>query len=643
MSFILPLSFIVCISGTMTILSKRRFEEVLPVSLLFSILIVFITGFFGQLQIGYILVALFALAFPSIIVFRLIKRQGISLSTKNFITPAFFIFIIIYIFVFILNFNRGFTQWDEISHWGPMVKEMFRLDKLYSVAESSLSVHKDYPPAIPLFETMWCKLCGGYKEAFLYRSLQILSLSLFFPCLSKFNWKKSPIFLIKLLFVVIIIVSGILVIRVGEAGFYNTIYIDCFLGLILAYSLSIIIFEQKITKFGIFNLSVALSVLLITKQMGIVFFLLILAVFIANYYIVNRPALKNGTKFHLEKKTALHFVLIALCIGVIPYLFQFCWNQYVTLNDIARQFNTSSIDFTQIIGIAQGTAGETYQHEALVNFVMTILTNSYLDRPIPLTYWQLMLLSVLIFILLGKYGKNYFKKHQTACLNLFLFLGAIGYAAALLLLYVFCFGPYEGPNLASMYRYVNTYWFAVFNLAIMLFLYIEGNREHEGKKVTLLNTGLVIAVMWIVFLDASKVQYLVPAVNYSTVTSICDEDAEIIEDNTAPSDSVFIIAQDTSGYENYMIIYLVLPRTCNRFDYSLGEPYDDNDIYTVDLTVADWQSELANWDYLYLQNVDDAFLMTYGSAFPSGVTVASKQLYKINQQANGTITCDLVN
>ena len=97
------------------------------------------------MQFGYITVLLFALAFPVAVSYRLVKHKELARLKSDFLTPAFCIFIVIYAFIFFLNYNRGFSQWDEISHWGPMVKEMFRLDKFYSVAESALSVHKDYP------------------------------------------------------------------------------------------------------------------------------------------------------------------------------------------------------------------------------------------------------------------------------------------------------------------------------------------------------------------------------------------------------------------------------------------------------------------------------------------------------------------
>lgn len=642
MSFILPLLFIICSSGTMIFVTKRRFEEVLPVSLIFSAIIVFIFAFLGQMRIGYSITFLIAIIFPIILAVLAIRHKDSSDIFNNLFTPVFCIFIVIYVFIFFLNYNRGFTEWDEISHWGPMVKETFRLDKLYSVRESMLSVHKDYPPIVSIFETLWCKLCGGYKEAYLYRALQTLLLSLFLPALSKLRWKKNFNFFVKLALIIVVILSANLAIRVGEASFYKTIDTDCILGLMLAYSMSIIIYENQITKFGIFSLSGALAFLLLTKQMGLVFFLLVLGVFVVNYIILNRTALRCELKEKKLKKRLISFLPILLTISIIPYMFAFAWNKYIAANGIPRQFNISNINVFSLIGITRGTSGEAWQHQSLVNFIKYVANGQLFDRPVSLAYWQLALLAVVVFWVVGKYGEKYFEKYQITGLNTMLFLGAIGYAFAMLLLYVYNFGPYEGPKLASVYRYLNTYWFAVFNLAMMLFLYIEGKKETEKQGTSFIKVGAIVLFMWIVMFNSSIIKNFIPAIHYNSATSICYDDANIINSKTKDNDKIFIIAQHDSGYKNFILIYLTLPRSCNRFDYSIGEPYDKDDVFTQNITSKVWQTELGKWDYLYLQTVDKQFTSKYSDVFKPQAKIENKQLYKIIKNADNTIVLNLV-
>lgn len=180
MSFILPLIFCISITGTFAIILNKKFEEVLPLALMSAALLLFISGFW-DLRIGYVVVFVIAAFFPIIVFIRKIKGIDFKIFWDQIFTPSFVIFILLYSFVFLLNLNRGFHTWDEVSHWGPMVKETLRLNRFYCVDESVLLVHKDYPPIVTLFEALWCKLCGGYEESYLYKALQTLSFSLLMP------------------------------------------------------------------------------------------------------------------------------------------------------------------------------------------------------------------------------------------------------------------------------------------------------------------------------------------------------------------------------------------------------------------------------------------------------------------------------
>lgn len=640
MSFVFPLLFIVFGSGSIIMISKRRFEEVLPVFLMFSILIVFLSGFLNQLLIGYLIAIALAVVFPVFTIIQWIKRKDLSDLRKRMFTPGFCIFIIIYVFIYILNYNRGFIMFDEISHWGPMVKETLRLDKFYSIAESGLSVHKDYPPAVSLFEALWCKLCGGYKEAYLYTSLEILTLSLFFPSLAKFDWGKKQNSFIKLILLVIIILSANVVIDLKEGSFYQSIYIDCFLGLLFGYCLFLVFHEKQITKFGIFRLAVALSVLLLTKQMGMVFYLIVLMAFAVNYFIIHRLAVKDFFRRKPARQEIFSIVAVLICLLLIPAMFMFSWNAHVSANDLSRQFNISDIKIFDLPGIAMGTSGEAYQHTAFVNFVKSILEENLFVRPIPLSFWQLMLLAAVAFYLICKYGCKYFEKHQIHGLNSVICIGAIGYAFSMLLLYVFAFGSYQGPKLSSHYRYLNTYWLAVFGLAIMLFLYIIGKKEKGQKKTGTVPLASAVILLLLVLCEPATITYLVPRTHYYSVTIDCQEDADIIINNTEETDSIFIIAQHNNGYIKFKLTYLTLPRYYSWS--SLGKPYNENDAYTIDLSEEQWLSKLSKYDYLYLYAVDDQFIENYSGAFHSKNEIKNKQLFKIIRQSNGMIDLSLI-
>ena len=89
-------------------------------------------------------------------------------------------------FFFLIKFSKRFWAWDEFSHWGVFLKETLRLDSLYCTSPLTIA-HKDYVPAITLFETIWCKLSFRYNKADAYRAIQIFMFSLMMPMFDKLN------------------------------------------------------------------------------------------------------------------------------------------------------------------------------------------------------------------------------------------------------------------------------------------------------------------------------------------------------------------------------------------------------------------------------------------------------------------------
>lgn len=642
MSFIIPLLLIICVSNTSVIILKRRFEEVLPLSLMASTLVVYLSGLFNQLIIGYYFVLLFAISFPVIITFLGIQKKNIKYLWNQIFTPGFFVFLLIYSFVFILNYNRGITStFDEFAHWGPMVKETLRLNKFYSVPESVSWIHKDYPPIIPLFESMWCKMCGGYSEAYLYRSLQTLSLSLFLPALSNIPWRKNFSFFIKLILYTISMLSAVII--VPGLVFYQSFLIDSLLGLMLAYCISIIFYNNDFSDFFLLRFSVSLSFLILIKQIAIAFYLLTLVIFLANYFIINRYKTTESYKWKFTDKKTIFKVVKYIIALTTPYLFFISWNKYLSFYKISGQFNTSLIKITQLLGIAKGSSGESWQHEAFRNFIKSILTENLMFRPVSFSYWQIVLIGIIIFWLISKYGKKYYIKYQIASLNFFICVGAIGYAVAMLLLYVFCFGSYEGPRLADFERYIRTYLLAIFSLAMMLFLSIEGKKVKETNNTSNLDLAITILFIWLVLMSPTDILNFKPSINYHSVTEVYNKDANLIKEKTKSTDKVFIISQNDNVSVTFSIKYLIMPQECNYFDYSLGTN-NDNNRFVWDLSPVQLANELAtnNYHYLYLKKIDKYFISTFSNMFKSKNEIKENQLYKIEKSDNGSISFYLI-
>ena len=135
MDFILPLIFLIFSSSGYSILFKKHISETIPFTIIISSLTLYIFGILNILQIGFYILSISCLIFPT---YLIIKHKEIKNIKPLLLNNGFYIFIILYMLIYILNLNRGFSSYDEISHWGPMVKEILRTGKLYSCWYSSV-------------------------------------------------------------------------------------------------------------------------------------------------------------------------------------------------------------------------------------------------------------------------------------------------------------------------------------------------------------------------------------------------------------------------------------------------------------------------------------------------------------------------
>lgn len=623
MGFIAPLLFILGTSLTFSILSKRRFEEVLTLSIMTSTLIVYFFGSFNKLRIGYYVVigiAVFSILLSLYYLFKLNKKEFIH----QFLTPALFAFVILYVFVYIINLNRLFYQWDEFSHWGPMVKEMLRLDTFYSVPESTLYVHKDYPPMISLFETIWCLLAGSYKEGYIYRSIQILSFSMFFSMFSKLKYTNKLKSLLQFLFVLVLLVLVNNAIPLEDANFYNTIYIDSVLAVSFAYGMYLV-FILDYSKFEWFRLIVTLSFLLLSKQMGVVFFLIIIGtLFLYNLY-------NNWiNKYKITHKNNALFLLTIL----IPYLIKLSWDAYIKQFNVSMQFVTSDISLNSLIGIIKGVSGEAYQHEAFNNFITALYTKPILTYPFSLTYVHLIVVFGLLYGGLYYFSRDYKEKHKVALMGFIIVLGAIAYAFVMMLLYVFNFGFYEGPRLASYIRYVNTYWYASLSLLLMVFITLIAYKKDKLVNVYLFASVLSILL---VFYNQYNIKDFIPAIDANSRVQEFYNDIDIIQNYSDREGSVFVVAQKTSGYPTNVIRYYINPQWVNDAYYSLGKPYNNLDFWTIDISITELSNILLDYDYVYLMSIDDQFRYTYLDLFEKETYPDNEQLFKVIKKENDLV------
>lgn len=455
---------------------------------------------------------------------------------------------------------------------------------------------------------------GGYNEAYLSQCVHLFILSLFLPSLcetQKFNKVNS---IVKACFMIVIIALSILLF--DQHNIMNTIYIDYIMAILTANLLVHVLFQKSDDCFSIIYLSIGCSFLVLTKQIGITLYLMVLFLYFLNYLFEKKS---ESSKFSVKK---LLFLSVSLII--IPLSFWRGWSCYVHSLDLEQQFKLSDLRIGELRGIVLGNSGEDYQKQAAKNYIEAIRTRSLTtSSKLSLSYFQCLILIVLLLYLIWYYRRKFFKEKQLSITAITLLIGFYGYSFVMLVMYVFSFGPREGPGLASFNRYMPTYILVCVSLIIMMFIYTETHSEYENRFKT---TILVCAALFLIQ-DPGSLSKLVPKWTKDP-ENIYQYHANIIRSKTENNAKVFIFAQTTVGDYQYYVKYYINPRITNLQYYTL--PIDEIDNYQkyFETEVEDYMLE---YDYVYLLMIDDDFKEKYGFIFENQ-EIKAEELYRIKKE-----------
>ncbi len=565
MSFIVPLLYFLMITGSFVIIFKKSFTKCLPLTFMISAFTLFFSQIiFKTFIIGIVLNIILALMFIPLL---FINKNKINDIKKLYLSNGLIVFILIYISIFIFDLYREFSMWDEFSHWGVMIKEMFRLDSFYSVSNSTLMVHKDYPPILQLYELFYCKISGGYSEYSLIKSLHLFEFSLLISAFikeDKINFKA----IIKCLACLLCVY--LLFLLFDNHNVINTIYTDYFVSILCIYLIWNIFINRNITSiFNIFLLTTGLSFLLLTKQIGLPLYLMILF-----FYVINLPFKNMKTD-----KPVLKIITIIISM-IIPLLFYTGWNNYVDSLNIDRQFDIKNISYNEL---------EDYQKETFNNYIKATTSKNLTTSKIKLSYSFLTVFVFITLLILTYLLKNKTGVFKLLNINFTLTIGSIGYLLVMMFLYVFCFGNIEGPTLSSFNRYMPT--FILISLTIIFIIMTYYFKERI----------IIVCLVGLLVINYNNYRKLIPALKKDVMSLYekCANDIKV-KDNS----KVFIIANDTEGEFNYRIKYYANNITTNNGYINLKE-YSDLDIKEI----------TKDYDYIYIAVASDEFINKHQDLF----------------------------
>jgi hypothetical protein len=461
-----------------------------------------------------------------------------------------------------------------------------------------------YLPGIQLWEAFFIKK-NHFNEQALFFAISIFfhaGLSSFLPKEIKFK----NYFLIGLLFCGSIFLFA--------PGGISVISVDAVIGIIFAFSL-ILIYEAK-TNSDLVACLILIGYLAITKETA--FLLSFLCLFIILLKLIREKNLNKIT-------------LTFLSLGLLLVIFNsFSWQRHLVHANLTAPVSKLIID-----GIKNDMSSISIRtHDTLAVFFNAILSKPFPSSLLNTTWISrfvnihgTFLICTIIFIVFLIYS---FKKSYEYILGFI--LGLLGYTSVILMNWLYFSGEYEGRCLASYERYLGMY-FLGFSL---FFAYIILQKKlYESKKVKLILLAIVI-------LFPPSIKMLYPPSLKNTIPTWVDPLIKIkrdktrdevslltkkIVDLTSESSRVWLIWQNSTGFQNMIMRYEIGPRKINSWKWSIGTKYYDGDVWTNPMTEFDFISELKGYDYVILGSIDKQFIKEFDGAFQEAPIQSG--LYKV--------------
>ena len=625
--YIIPFVYIFSISGALALGTKKKFNEVLPLTIMGSALLMYTVGLV-DFRIGYIIcMALMISSMLYVLVFAIRNKKNNILFTSYGYESIVFVFLFAVIIVW--NFSRMVVYGgDEYSHWAFMVKEMFRLDTFYVMPESNLGAHRDYPPLISLIQLLWCKAAGEFKEEYCYIALQVTSFAMLFPFLPqiKKGWQKwKCLAFIGLQAIILLVLCA--VVQVAEAGFYKTLYTDCLVGVLFAYGVLFVILAKKIDFYFMLNISVFFAFLILSKQINL-FIVIVVTCLVVYKYFEQR---KNLTGILQSKIVSV----VALCVCYVPsIILNFTWNMLVDKYDTYRQFEIADAGSIKDMLLAFIGHGTVTQKSVLLDYFVSILAEPIWERGAGFSFSQCLIGLVIGFAIVFYYSKE---RKKIFSIGIVIACSGAFYAVVMLATYLFMFSEREALKLACFDRYLLTYIYGSVIILVLCFI-------NFADKITLvIRMGVALAVMILLIEPITIKEWLLPGFLYEGYSKKYEDDIAILQEYVGEEEKVYLISQgDIAGEARNILMYEVSPIQFQMYNFSLGNPKFEGDSRTVMLSVPELLGELEGYDYMYIYESDEDISRYYGELFENPDLINDEQLYKINR-VNDEVQMILVN
>lgn len=576
-----------------------------------------------------------------------ISRLKVTWNDIKSLPLSFYFLLFFGIVWFFFTIHATIFGWDEFF-WAQFTKAILSTNNFYSTKSAILPAVIIYPPGIPLFQYYFLHF-SYFSEGALYFSQGILAfsaISLIFDLVGR-NIKRLFIFTLA-------VASALVYFGPGFLSIYN----DHILGVVFAGATLASVFILRTNKSKLLLIPVIFALPLI-KITGIILSLtvilvVLLDILISNIYLIRK---KEQTKLSTVKL----LIIMMVIFGFSAFLPMKSWNFYLKsqgvvsnfipgLSKIKKSFSSQATEQEKVIiknfnnaviSLPMNQQGSDYQfsNQFVKFYLKTIKT---INRPgLTIPVW--LLIFAIPFVIIIYFHKSKERRIISLCLYFSLLGGLLIYLLIHLLAYMYNFSAFEGMGLASMSRYISSYMLGFALIVIgSVAVYLRDNSR--GTKLLGL-VSIVVFLYLFIFHTPPLFRLFIPPQVAAQSTNVVREKTRAVSDtinfNTESSSKIWVIYQNTNGWECMMVRYDIVPRKMNGGggNWSLGEKYGAGDVWTTNLSKEEWGSQLLEegYDYVYLAQVDDNFWNHYSELFEDPDKAKSYKLFKVQQKDNSVV------
>ena len=616
---------------------NRKFEQVVGLALVINIGILYLFGLFEHLETGVTALWIFSLLAYLYSLYIYNKKK---ISWKSLVTPGLLLFGILIIVIIFYNRNMYRASWDEYSHWGLAVKDMFYFDAFSKHIGSTVLIPR-YPPFITLYQYFMEYHNGMFSESILYVAFQIFLVSFLLVGTSGLTKAKYKYFIpciSILLFVPMLFYPDV----------YNSIYVDPLLAILMAYVL-ICYYTESLSLFNFLRIAGGLLALTLTKEMGVLIAGMLVILFMLD-------------TLWKKKKFAIKPLLPHIGLGLLVCLFFFSWQIYLAIpvvSDITivseavpviSSTSASRITIGGIIDLLTGNAPE-WRYQCIKNYIEALFSgHTFMFGNISVSVLDICFLVLLAGYLIPKLPA-FRKNSELFSLSAFGVLCSLPYLAFLLVTYLFSFNEREALLLNSYERYAGSYVGGVF-LAFCILLFSISLQRDTGKERTSPYLITVTALTLLLFI-ITPAEYLFlkntdietpPEYVYGT-----DEAEKLLRSFGDKSEKIYVICNNSNGFSYYLYRNVFSPHQVQNASWSLyssREDYleylqnypDKSDSSPTILSAADWEKQLSEeYSYVFLLHPNEVFSQMYGSLFEDPSSIQDGTFYRVNSDPSGHV------